>query len=58
MSPILLLIYISGMFSQIEEKLPGITCVSFVDDLGFLISGHSISIVGKLLEKAGIIALK
>ena len=35
-SPILSFIYISGMFSQIEEKLPDITCVSFVDDLGFL----------------------
>ena len=58
MSPILFLIYISGMFSQIEERLPGVTCVSFVDNLGFLTSGRSISIVGKLLEKAGKIALE
>ena len=57
-SPILFIIYISGMFSQIEERLPGVTCVSFVDDLGFLTSGRSISIVGKLLEKAGKIALE
>ena len=58
MSPILFLIYISGMFSQIEEKLSGITYVSFVNNLGFLRSGHSISIVGKLLEKTGKIAPK
>ena len=57
-SPILFLIYISGMFSTIEEKLPDVMCVSFVDDLGFLTSSHSISKVGKLLEKAGKIALE
>ena len=45
---ILFLIYISGIFFQIEEKLPGITCVLFVDNLGFLTSGHSISIGYKL----------
>lgn len=57
-SPILFLIYISGMFSQLEEKLPGITYISFVNDLSFLASGRSINIVGKLLEKAGKIALE
>lgn len=46
------------MFSQIEEKLPGITYVLFVDDLGFLMSGNSISIMGKLLEKTDKIALE
>lgn len=58
MSPILFLIYVSGMFFELEKKLPGITCVLFVDDLGFLTSSYSISIVGKLLEKTGKIAPK
>ena len=50
-SPILFLIYISGMGSQIEERLPGITCISFLDDLGFLTSGRSISIVGSYWKR-------
>lgn len=58
MSLILFLIYISGMFSQIEERFPSITCVSFVDDLGFLAFGWSINIIGKLLEKVGKISLE
>lgn len=56
-SPILL-IFISGVFSQIEEKIPKITCISFVDDLGFLIGGHSPREVGRILEKAGQSALE
>ena len=57
-SLILFLIYVSGMFFELEKKLPGITCVLFVDDLGFLTSSYSISIVEKLLEKAGKITLE
>lgn len=55
---ILFLIYINEIFFLIEEKLPSITCVLFVDNLGFLISGYSISIVRKLLEKIGKITLE
>ena len=56
MSLILFLTYISKMFFEIEEKLAGIICISFIDDLDFLTSGHFISIVGKLLEKTREIA--
>lgn len=52
-SPILFLIYISGVFSTVEAKLPNITYVSFVDNLAFLTSDHSINKVAKLLEKVG-----
>ena len=38
-SPILFLIYISGIFSKISEKSSLITSLSFVDDLGFIASG-------------------
>ena len=52
-SPILFLIYISGMFSVVEEQLPNVTCVSFVDDLGFITADRSISKIAEILEKAG-----
>ena len=57
-SPILFLIYISGVFSIIEEQLPHVTCVSFVDDLGFLTADRSISKIAKTLQKVGRIALE
>ena len=57
-SPILFLIYISGVFSIIEEQLPHVTCVSFIDDLGFLTADRSISKIAKTLEKVGRIALE
>ena len=57
-SPILFLIYISGVFSKIEEQLPDITCFFFIDDLGFLIADRSISKIAKTLEKVGQIALE
>ena len=57
-SPILFLIYISEVFSAIDTKLPNVKCVSFVDDLAFLISNCSINKIAKVLEKAGKIALQ
>ena len=56
-SPILFLIYISGVFSQIETRLPQITCLSFMDDLSFLTAGYSVPEIKKALEEAGSIAL-
>ena len=46
------------MFFQTKEKLLDITCILFVNNLGFLISSFSISIVEKLLGKASRIVLK
>ena len=46
------------MFSQIEKKLPSITCILFIDNLGVLILDCSISIVKQLLGKAGKISLE
>lgn len=57
-SPILFLVYISKIFSHIEEKLTDIIYVSFINNLGFLTFGYTISIMGKLLEKAGKIVLE
>ncbi len=41
-SPILFLIYISGVFNKVSETSPLVTSFSFVDDLGFITSGSSV----------------
>lgn len=56
-SPILFLIYIIGVFFQVESRLPQISCLSFMDDLGFLVAGQSVLEIRNSLEKAGKIAL-
>ena len=35
-SLILVLIYMSGVFSVVEKQLPNMLCVSFIDNLGFI----------------------
>ena len=57
-SPILFLIYISGVFEQVEKELPGIVSLLFVDDLGFIASGISVKEMAKTLEKVGRIVLE
>lgn len=56
-SPILFLIYISGVFSEIERQVPNITCLSFMDDLGFLAAGKSMLEIKKSLDKSDKITL-
>ncbi len=51
MSPILFLIYLSGVFSKVVESDSLVTFLSFIDDLGFVASGSSIKEVVKTLEK-------
>ena len=50
-SPILFLIYISGVFDQVTKTCPLVTSLSFIDDLGFIASGSLVKEVGKALEK-------
>ena len=50
-SPILFLIYISGVFNKVSETSPLVTSLSFVDDLGFIASGSSVKEVVESLEK-------
>lgn len=49
-SPILFLIYISGVFDAVTENNPTVTSLSFVDDLGFIASGSSVQEISKTLE--------
>ncbi len=50
-SPILFLIYISGVFNKVSEASPLVTSLSFVDHLGFIASGSSVKEVVKTLEE-------
>ena len=50
-SPILFLIYISGVFNKVSETSPLVTSLSFINDLGFIASGSSVKEMIKALEK-------
>ena len=50
-SPILFLIYISGVFDSVSESCPSVTDLSFVDDLGLIVSRSSVEDIALTLEK-------
>ena len=50
-SPILFLIYISGVFNKVSETSQLVTSLSFVDDLGSIALGSSVKEVVKALGK-------
>lgn len=52
-SPILFIIYLSGVFNNIEAEAPEVITISFVDDIGLIVPGRSIEQVKQSLEKAG-----
>jgi retron-type reverse transcriptase len=55
-SPILFVIYISGFFDYIEEKIP-ISTLSFADNIGIIAIESSIRDTIKTLETAGLKAI-
>ena len=42
----------SGLFSYVEEKEPGVKALSFVDDVTWLAEGEAANEISKTLEKA------
>lgn len=56
-SPILFLIYINGVFEKVTESCPAITSLSFVDDLSFIASGHSVKELAKILGQVAAVVL-
>ncbi len=50
-SPILFLIYITGVFNKLLETSLLVTSLSFVNDLGFIASGNSVKVVVKSLKE-------
>ena len=57
-SPILFLIYISGVSNKVSETSPLIISLFFVHDLGFIALGSLVKKVVKTLEKAAKAVLK
>jgi retron-type reverse transcriptase len=55
-SPILFVIYISGFFDYIEEKIP-VSILSFADNIGIIAIENSIRDTIKTLEIAGLEAI-
>lgn len=57
-SPILLIIYLSDVFDAIERSMVGIQSLSFADDIGLLVSGHSVKEICDKLQKAAKVAIE
>lgn len=58
LSPILCLIYISGVFNQVAESNPAIKSLSFVDELGFIASRFSVKELAKTLRQVAKVVRK
>lgn len=56
-SPILFAIYLSGVFSIVDNLVPGIEAKSFVDDCGFTVEARSILEVTAKLQDSGTAAV-
>ena len=57
-SPILFLIYISGVFDEVTEANPAITSLSFVDDLGFIATGSPVRDLAKTLGRVAQVVIE
>jgi Reverse transcriptase (RNA-dependent DNA polymerase) len=53
MSPILFIIYLSGIFNKIEKQNPEIIALSFADDIAFLASNKTVKDIQDALTNAG-----
>ena len=51
-SPILFAIYLSGLFGYVEDKVPGIKALPFVDDVAWLAEGKIEDVLSTRLEEA------
>jgi len=51
-APILFIVYLSGIFDEVERKVPGITGLSFVDDIGWWADGKDDEVVTAKLSEA------
>lgn len=56
-SPIIFLVYISGVFEKVSVSHPAISALSFVDDLGFIASGYLVKELAKTLGQVATVVL-
>jgi len=55
-SPILFMVYLSGLFEYMEEWAPGIKALSFVDDVAWTTEGATEDDISESLEQAATVA--
>ena len=53
---ILFTTYLSGLFAYVEERVPGIKALSFVDDVAWLAEGADENEISVRLEEAAVAA--
>jgi len=51
-SPILSTVYLSGLFGYVEERVPGVKALSFVDDVAWTTEGDTEDDISRTLEQA------
>ena len=51
-APILFVTYLSGVFDEVERKVPGVSGLSFVDDIGWWADGNDDEAVAAKLSEA------
>jgi len=51
-SPILFTVYLFGLFGFVEEKMPGVKSLSFVDDVAWMVEGDGEDELSETLERA------
>jgi hypothetical protein len=56
-SSILFAIYLSGIFRDIEQAVPGVQALSFADDIGLVALRISVDRACELLQQAGKVAI-
>jgi len=57
-APILFVTYLSGIFDEVERAAPGISGLSFVDDIGWLAEGKGEEEVAAKLSEAAVAAME
>jgi len=57
-APILFVTYLSGIFDEVEPKIPGVSGLSFVDDIGWWVDGKDDEGVAVKLSEAATAAME
>jgi len=56
-APILFVTYLSGMFDEVERRVPGVSGLSFVDDIGWWAEGKDDEVVAAKLSEVAAAAI-
>jgi len=56
-APILFITYLSGIFDEVEQRVPGVSRLSFVDDIGWWVEGKNGEAVAAKLSEVAMAAI-